>query len=105
MEAAAPALAVAFIFLFGWLAEHSDIAAITGHTSPGSSSVRRLPQAGAARGGHCRRLFFVDVFFVNIGLMINLATCTRASFMCLLFSSSRCGQDGGLLLWIPHDGL
>ena len=73
MEASAPALAVVAIFLFGWMAEHAEIAAITGAYFAGlfigQTGYRRQVQREIASAG---RLLFIDVFFVHIGLMIDL---------------------------------
>ncbi|MCD4830018.1 MAG: cation:proton antiporter [Candidatus Cloacimonetes bacterium] len=73
LEASAPALAVVAIFFFGWLAEYAEIAAITGAYFAGlfigQTGYRHTVQREIASAG---RLLFIDVFFVHIGLMIDL---------------------------------
>ena len=66
-------LAIAVVMLFAWFAEATGLAAITGSYFAGlflgQSNFKHTIQTGITNIG---KSFFVDVFFVNIGLQFNL---------------------------------
>ncbi len=73
LETATLSLAIAVIFVYAWLAEQAEIAAITGAYFAGlfigQTKYKHAIQEDISTVG---KSFFVDVFFVNIGLGIHL---------------------------------
>ncbi len=73
LETATLSLAIAVIFVYAWLAEQAEIAAITGAYFAGlfigQTKYKNKIQEDVSTVG---KSFFVDVFFVNIGLGIHL---------------------------------
>ncbi len=66
-------LSIAFVFAYSWFAEYTGIAAITGAYFAGlflgQTDYKHQIQENTSQLG---KSFFVDMFFVNIGLEINL---------------------------------
>jgi len=73
MDNVVVSLAIAVVLLYSWFAEHNGLAAITGAYFAGiimgQTNYRHQIQEGMSTVG---KSFFVDVFFVSIGLEFNL---------------------------------
>lgn len=73
MDNVVVSLAIAVVLLYSWFAEHNGLAAITGAYFAGlimgQTNFRHQIQEGIGTVG---KSFFVDVFFVSIGLEFNL---------------------------------
>lgn len=73
MDNVVVSLAIAVVLLYSWFAEHNGLAAITGAYFAGiimgQTNHRHQIQEGMSTVG---KSFFVDVFFVSIGLEFNL---------------------------------
>ncbi|MCD4819070.1 MAG: cation:proton antiporter [Candidatus Cloacimonetes bacterium] len=80
------ALAIAIVLLYSWFAERTGLAAITGAYFAGlflgQTHHKHTVQIGISQIG---KSFFVDVFFVNIGLAFNLFSIEAHPVFLLLF--------------------
>lgn len=79
-------LAIAFVLLYSWFAEETGLAAITGAYFAGlfigQSEYKHSIQQGISLLG---KAFFIDVFFVSIGLEFNLFTLQAAPWYLISF--------------------
>jgi Kef-type K+ transport system membrane component KefB len=86
MDNVVVALAVAFVLLYSWFAENAGLAAITGAYFAGlfigQTEYRSSVQEGISLLG---KSFFVDVFFVGIGLEFNLFAIEAKPLFLLIF--------------------
>ncbi len=86
LETAVLSLTISLIFVYAWLAEQAEIAAITGAYFAGlfvgQTKYKHSIQEDISTVG---KSFFVDVFFVNIGLGIHLFKLRTDPIFLLLF--------------------
>jgi Kef-type K+ transport system membrane component KefB len=86
LENSTLALAVSIIFIYSWFAEKTGLAAITGAYCAGlfigQTEYKQVIQTGIANTG---RVFFIDIFFVSLGLEFNLLRINSAPLFLLLF--------------------
>jgi Kef-type K+ transport system membrane component KefB len=79
-------LAIAVVLLYAWFAERTGLAGITGAYFAGlfigQTQHKHAVQEGIAKVG---KSFFVDVFFVNIGLQFNLLEIEAEPLFLLIF--------------------
>jgi Na+:H+ antiporter len=80
------ALAISMVLLYSWFAEKTGLATITGAYFAGlflgQTHHKHAVQIGISQIG---KSFFVDVFFVNIGLAFNLFSIEAHPFFLIIF--------------------
>jgi len=86
LEEAFLTISIGFIFLYSWLAEHSGVAAITGAYFAGlflgqTGFNEKIKQGVSTLG----KSFFIDLFFVNIGLEFNILGIQASPSYLILF--------------------
>ncbi|MDY6915236.1 MAG: cation:proton antiporter, partial [Candidatus Cloacimonadota bacterium] len=86
MDNVAVSLAIALVLLYSWFAELTGLAAITGAYFAGliigQTQYKNTIQDGISTVG---KSFFIDVFFVNIGLEFNLLDIETAPLFLIIF--------------------
>lgn len=86
MDNVVVSLAIAVVLLYSWFAEQTGLAAITGAYFAGliigQTQYKNSIQEGISTVG---KSFFIDVFFVNIGLEFNLLDIETAPLFLILF--------------------
>ena len=86
LESAFLTITISFIFLYAWLAEQTGIAAITGAYFAGlflgQTELKSKINEGISVFG---KTFFIDIFFINIGLEFNLAEISASPLFLIIF--------------------